>query len=61
MCEHNYNTIKTFIDQFLENASDDEAIYLIETLMATCKFVIEHPDKVQKFVEQKKREKYGRN
>ena len=57
MCEHNYQTIRNFIDDFLENANDDDAIYLIEVLMSACKFASEHKDKVDKFVAEKKRTK----
>ena len=54
MCKENYDTIKGFIDDFLENANNDDAIYLIEVLMSACKFASEHKDKVDKFVAKKK-------
>ena len=57
MNENNAKIIREFIDDFIENANDNDAIYLIETLMAACKYASEHPDRVAKFVEAKKRAK----
>ena len=56
MCKENYETIKHFFEDFLNTASDDDAIYLIEGLKALCKEVCENKKKVEKFVSKKKEE-----
>lgn len=57
MHENNAKIIREFMEDFIENATDNDAIYLIETLMSACKYASEHPDKVAAFVEAKKRAK----
>ena len=55
MCEENAKTLRDFMDDFIANGSDDDAIYMIEALASICKFAMEHPDKVNKFVAKKKK------
>lgn len=47
---------KEFFDNFIATATPDDAIYLKEGLIALSKNVVEHPEKVAKFVEIKKKE-----
>lgn len=48
-------TIRDFFEEFLKYATDDEAIYLIEGLKAIRKEYRDHPDKVAKFVMERKK------
>ncbi len=50
------NTIRTFFEEFLKYATNDEAIYLIEGLKAIREEYRKHPIKVAKFVVNKKKE-----
>ena len=46
----NAKAIKEFFEDFLKNATDDEAIYLIEGLKALANNAVKNPEEVAKFV-----------
>ena len=52
--KHNEKVIRDFFEDFLSKGNDDEAIYLIESLKAIIKFMVDHPEKVAEFVIKKK-------
>lgn len=47
---------RDFIDNFIETATEDDAIYLKEGIIALAKNVVDNPKEVEKFVERKKKE-----
>ena len=53
---HNAKVIKDFVLDFLRNASDDDAIFLIEGIKALCKEAIVNKKAVMEFVSEKKLE-----